>query len=407
MVIKENIKISKVLLFKIMIAFFLVLFIISSCAISKQNSNQSNLKLNELNVLFINVGKADCILISFDGMNYLIDTGTKSSLPQLIRTLRNYGVQKLDGVFLTHNHKDHIGGLNGLLELFDIDKLYLANITNYKKKGSNAVIDIAEKFDKVLIRLNSGDEITLSDNNKHAVFKVLGPVVFDTEDENDNSLVMLLDFFDNDFLFTGDMQFSQESTLLNRKLLTKCEVLKVGNHGNDDATSKKFIDTILPDIAIISTNKDLASDSENIVIKKLESINAKVYQTKDYEVGIQLKCNKDEIEIVIPDYPTSTAISSIKILAVDKKKELVTLQNTGSFDIELTGWWLLSKKGDEMYFFSKGTIIKSNDTLTIGSGDNIASADFFWTDKNMWKKDKKDIAILYDFFGNIADSFIE
>ncbi|MBT7121892.1 MAG: MBL fold metallo-hydrolase, partial [Clostridia bacterium] len=92
-----------------------------------------------LSVLFINVGKADCALITFGNHHYLIDTGSADSLPILIRALNSMNVSSLDGIFITHPHKDHIGGLPGLLSQLDVQKVYMPKITDYEPNGSNKV----------------------------------------------------------------------------------------------------------------------------------------------------------------------------------------------------------------------------------------------------------------------------
>ena len=70
---------------------------------------------SELSLLAINVRKADALLLRSGESAYLIDTGTEDSFPALLKALQAEGITRLDGVILTHTHKDHAGGLEYLL----------------------------------------------------------------------------------------------------------------------------------------------------------------------------------------------------------------------------------------------------------------------------------------------------
>ena len=73
---------------------------------------------SEVKALFINVGKADAALLFLGDQRILVDTGHKDSYDALESALASYGVDHLDGVFITHTDKDHVGGLNKLLAVF-------------------------------------------------------------------------------------------------------------------------------------------------------------------------------------------------------------------------------------------------------------------------------------------------
>ena len=88
-----------------------------------------------LSLYAINVGKADALLLRSGSTAYLIDTGTEDSYPDLEKSLQAEGVTHLDGVILTHTHKDHAGGLEYLLASdIEIDQVYASGYYNKKEK---------------------------------------------------------------------------------------------------------------------------------------------------------------------------------------------------------------------------------------------------------------------------------
>ena len=55
-------------------------------------------------------------------------------------------------------------------------------------------------------------------------------------------------------LLTGDMEYDEENDLLAAGVIPSCEVLKVGHHGRDDATSAALVAAVQPKVAVISTS---------------------------------------------------------------------------------------------------------------------------------------------------------
>lgn len=235
-----------------------------------------------VSVLFLNVGKADAALIEIGGHAYLIDTGTKKAADTLLAALSARGVTKLDGVFLTHTHADHIGGFKTIAETLPIEQMYRASISENKKDGENKIDNLSEKNGVPLTQLFAGQTVPLADGLS---FEVLGPRVYNADDDNDNSLVLRLAAYGKTFLFTGDMQFAEERTLLDAGSPLAADVLKVGNHGNPDATSEEFAQAVSPSLAVISTDTHEDTDSANLRVRQALAM-AEIRVTENVSTGI-------------------------------------------------------------------------------------------------------------------------
>lgn len=239
----------------------------------------------EVSALFINVGKADAALYLLGDQRFLIDTGTKDSYDQLERVLEAYGVQRLDGVLITHTDKDHVGGLKKLLKSgIAVDALYAGTLHSEKSLEDHPVYEAAEKYDVPLTWLSAGDVIDLGNG---CTFQVLGPLSQDDEDENNNSLVFRLLTPQGDMLLTGDMELEEENELIEAGLISQAAVLKVAHHGRDDTTSRQFALLVRPQWAVISTSTAERPDTPSAkVLSYLRDARASVAVTQEAQVGI-------------------------------------------------------------------------------------------------------------------------
>ena len=175
-------------------------------------------------VTFINVGQGDSILIRsfFNKTNILIDTGSKYQYSYLKQFLLGKGIKQIDLLLISHSDEDHSGNIDNLKTDFNVKK----TITNH------------------FIKQEINDILVYDINH------------FNGEDDNDNSLINLIKINGLTFLFTGDISEKIESKLLKDYDSLDVDILKVAHHGSHTGTSKDFLKTITPKLAIISSGKN-------------------------------------------------------------------------------------------------------------------------------------------------------
>ena len=349
---------------------------------------------HELEVLFVNVGKADSIIIKLDGLYYMIDTGTSESVPYTLAALNSMEVEKIECVFLTHPDRDHVGGYSYIRERYSVGTVYSSSIC-----GDMYVIEGTAAED-TLVKLDPGEVVSAADG---AYFEVLGPIKYNPLDDNDNSLVLRLTVNGITFLFAGDMKFDEEKTLLNSEMGVKCDVLKVGYHGRKDATSIDFLNSAQPKYAVISTStnedKDTAHDS---VLGMLDGIGCEYYITEDFDLGIMISVSKDG-DVSVENYKTSEIGDNIKIDSVSKENQTVILTNKTGSDIDISGWFIVSDRGGDVYCFPEGSVVKSGDDFILACKEYTGEADLIWNESKVWHETKSDRASLIDKWGNLID----
>ena len=198
-------------------------------------------------VYYIDVGEADSILISNNGHNMLIDAGNNEDGPKLVNYLKNgLGITTFDYVIGTHPHEDHIGGLDDIINSFQIGKVYLPDSYTTTKTFEDVLSAIENKKLEINIPI-IGEELVLSS----AIFRVLYTGT-DLQDLNNSSIVLRMDFGEKAFLFTGDATENIERKLIKIPKLIDVDVLKVAHHGSEYSSKDIFLSYCSPEYAIIS-----------------------------------------------------------------------------------------------------------------------------------------------------------
>ena len=251
----------------------------------------------QVELFAVNVGKGDALVVRAGDYTCLIDTGKEKAQEQLEVALKALGVEALDAVFITHTDKDHVGGLKWLRESdIEIRAIYASRYYPNTTEKKHPAVKAAKKLDLTVNWLGAGDSVPLGDSG--AVFRVLAPEMEIPDDEDDNSLVMMLESPDGRILLTGDMEHVEEAALLSSGADLRCDVLKVANHGDSDATSAALIAACAPSVALISTDSaEKPGTPDAGIVRNLQGIGCAVCVTQDASLGIRVTLDGGRVAV--------------------------------------------------------------------------------------------------------------
>ncbi len=159
----------------------------------------------DVKIYFLDVGQAESILINSNGKYALIDGGNNLDGENLVSYLKSLGINRFEYVIGTHAHEDHIGGLDNVIEAFDIGKFYMPK-TVVATLSYNDIIKALTNKNMKYITPKEGSKFSLGNSKFEVIY-----IGDNEEDINSNSIVLRMVYKDFSILFTGDITGDYES----------------------------------------------------------------------------------------------------------------------------------------------------------------------------------------------------
>ena len=226
----------------------------------------------ELTVTFLDVGKADAIILRTAEHTVVIDCGEKGDGKEVAAELESQGTGTIDQLIITHYDKDHVGGASKVIKNFDVLSVVGPDYTKESEEMDKFHSAMDEKG---LTQALLTEEMTFTLDGID--FTVYPPEkdFYGDQDENDHSLVVKAVHGDNTMLFTGDAMEQRLDEIMD---IGQCLFLKVPYHGRKLTNLEQFLNAVSPRCAVVCTS---ASEFANSTRTLLEQEGIKYYSTCD------------------------------------------------------------------------------------------------------------------------------
>lgn len=225
-----------------------------------------------LQMLVFDVGQGTAVLIRTRHHQLLYDTGPAftdnfdAGSGILAPYLRAQGVRRLDALIVSHDDADHSGGMDAVLNSFNVEHLWLGEP---EKHASNVNQPSAENCHGV------GDW-QWDDVNFHFVEWEQLP----TAKSNNRSCVLIVEYQTQKILLTGDIEKPVERQLLAQKLLQPVDILLAPHHGSHSSSTAGFVAETYPRYVIYSAGyHNQHGHPHKDVRERYQHVNAKELNT--------------------------------------------------------------------------------------------------------------------------------
>lgn len=243
-----------------------------------------------LEVHHIDVGQGESTLIRYidteneeDCRNILIDGGLRTRGGDTVSAyLKLLEIDTLHGMICSHYDADHFEGLK---RVFELDGFVINKHIHSCQSSADMTKAPAKEFIKSL--KENSISVKLADHGKadfevkfgetdDDCFKLKCLKIFEYDrgkDSNKASLPWLLSFGKFKYYTAGDLESTDENTLIDKLNSPHLCAFKCGHHGSHKSTDFGFVSAVKPRVAFISAGKHGHSHPRPQVIKNLTNCN--------------------------------------------------------------------------------------------------------------------------------------
>ncbi|MCL2593598.1 MAG: DNA internalization-related competence protein ComEC/Rec2, partial [Defluviitaleaceae bacterium] len=221
---------------KIIISSFFVIFFVW------------NIRPTPFQITMLDVGQGDSFVIEHRNEVIFIDgggwfdreIGQSTGARVLVPYLDYRGIRNVDVAFITHFDRDHHMGIFELITMKNVRTVIIPTIENLEDEYFQTLVELCKIYNTEMVFFSAGSVL---ETRGGVTFEVLSP--FDNNplsSDNENSLVLMLQYQEFRMLFTADVGHPMERILIEQGIDLSAHVLKAGHHGSRHSSSIEFLE---------------------------------------------------------------------------------------------------------------------------------------------------------------------
>ena len=255
---------------------FIIISVLTALCACTETKNQA--EYLGFRAAFLNVGKADCIIVQMDEVNILCDTGKSESSNKIISVLTEYGIERIDYMILTHFDKDHIGSAGVLIRNYDVGTVYAPDTSADSDAYERLVNALTAKKAQLTVLT---ENVVIGTANGSV--KIYAPHESDYESDNAYSLITAITYKGKSMLLTGDATKKRLSEFLSEDTGISYDVIKFPHHGEYTKSLLALLSRADARYGIITCASDKATVEEKAE-KAAEQYEVELFYTCDGDV---------------------------------------------------------------------------------------------------------------------------
>lgn len=247
------------------------------------------------------------LIENHNGEVYLFDGGEKVSQYEVERYLKSKNINKVDKIFITHSHSDHIESMPYLLEKFGCKEMYLRTPewdsldhweTTWKTRELHeAMVAKATEIGAKIIEISDDITINLTEKSNIKVFNSKNTA---WGNYNNVSLGYLFNYTAKDgtirkIFIQGDMSYQAED-FVGGQNVGKVDIFKMGHHGNVGSNSETWLSHLRPTYSVATLGYPRGNQVKLNTMRCM-FVSSKVFLPNDNPNFMSIAINKDNGKI--------------------------------------------------------------------------------------------------------------
>ena len=228
---------------------------------------------------FMDVGQGDCTVIRSQGAALLVDVGPASPTFDagkliVVPKLRQWGVDSVSLILLTHPDQDHVGGLPALMNRFPSAKVAISDQFRDNPKMLHVLTE-AGVSPLDVIWLSKKQPGRLGDFT--LTFDC--PPYNNAEPDNDGCVFLKVSDGQASAVLTADAPSEIEDEMLPDADWS-AQILKVGHHGSKFSCGEEWLRAVRPEFGVISCGQgNTYGDPSPLIEQRLAESNVREFRT--------------------------------------------------------------------------------------------------------------------------------